>query len=87
MSGDFLDFRAGAPGHGQLVPARRAQERVLGWAEPARSRLGIEVELPSLNGAERAREALASGRAIEDIYRDAVGETKSTYKTDVSARR
>jgi carboxylate-amine ligase len=87
MSGDFLDFRAGAAGDAELVPARTALERVLGWTEPARSRLGIEVELPSLNGAERAREALASGRAIEDIYRVAVGETKSTYKTDVSARR
>jgi carboxylate-amine ligase len=83
MSGELIDFRRGA----QLVPARAALEQVLAWTEPARSRLGIEIELPRRNGAERARDALGSGASIEDIYREAVAETKQTYKTDVSARR
>jgi carboxylate-amine ligase len=83
MSGEFIDFRRGA----ELLPAREALAQLLAWSEPARASLGIEVELPPLNGAERAREALASGAAIEDIYREALNETKSTYKTDVSARR
>ena len=83
MSGELIDFRRGA----ELVPARAALEQVLAWTEPARSRLGIEVELPERNGAERARDALEAGTSIEAIYREAAAETKRTYKTDVSARR
>jgi len=37
--------------------------------------------------AQRAREALDAGVAIEDIYRGAVAETKRTYTADVGARR
>ena len=61
------------------VEARAALEAVLAWTEPARSQLGIEVELPDRNGAQRAREALDAGASIEDIYRDAVAETRRTY--------
>jgi glutamate---cysteine ligase / carboxylate-amine ligase len=74
MSGGLIDFRRGA-----VVEARAALEEVLAWTEPARMQLGIEVELPEHNGAQRAREALDGGVAIEDIYRDAVRETKRTY--------
>jgi carboxylate-amine ligase len=74
MSGRMVDFRRGVE-----VEARAALESVLAWTEPARSRLGIEAELPERNGAQRAREALDAGVAIEDVYRDAVGETKRTY--------
>jgi glutamate---cysteine ligase / carboxylate-amine ligase len=52
---------------------------LLTWVEPARSQLGIEIQLPDRNGAQRAREALDAGIAIEDIYRDAVAETRRTY--------
>jgi hypothetical protein len=62
-----------------VVESREALDSVLAWTEPARSRLGIEVELPERNGAQRAREALDAGVPIEDVYRDAVGETKRTY--------
>jgi glutamate---cysteine ligase / carboxylate-amine ligase len=74
MGGKMIDFQRGVE-----VDAREALDRVLAWNEPARAQLGIEVGLPSRNGAQRAREALDSGLAIEDIYRDAVGETKRTY--------
>lgn len=74
MSGELIDFRRGA-----VVEARAALEEVLAWTEPARSRLGIDVELPERNGAQRAREALDNGVSIEDIYRDGVKETKRTY--------
>jgi carboxylate-amine ligase len=74
MSGGLIDFRRGA-----VVEARAALEEVLAWTEPARAQLGIEVDLPERNGAQRAREALDGGVAIEDIYRDAVKETKRTY--------
>ncbi len=74
MSGRLIDFRRGAE-----VEAAAALEELLAWTEPARAQLGIEVELPARNGAQRAREALDAGLAVEDIYRDAVAETKRTY--------
>jgi glutamate---cysteine ligase / carboxylate-amine ligase len=80
MSGKQIDFR-----HGVEVDARVVLERLLAWTEPARTQLGIEVELPERNGAQRAREALDAGIAIEDVYRDAVAETKRTYTATVPA--
>ena len=74
MSGHLIDFR-----RGEEIEAAAALEQLLAWTEPARSQLGIEVELPARNGAQRAHEALDAGVSIEDIYRDAVAETKRTY--------
>jgi carboxylate-amine ligase len=74
MSGRLIDFR-----RDEEVEAQAALEALLAWCAPAREHLGIEVELPAQNGAQRARKALDSGVAIEDIYRDAVAETKQTY--------
>jgi len=74
MSGRMIDFRRGAE-----VEAAAALEGLLTWTEPARAQLGIEIDLPERNGAQRAREALDAGMAIEDVYRDAVAETKRTY--------
>jgi carboxylate-amine ligase len=74
MSGRQVDFRRGAE-----VEARELLERLHEWTEPARSQLGIEFDLPDRNGAQRAREALDAGVSIEDVYRDAVAETKRTY--------
>ncbi len=73
-SGKLIDFRRGAE-----VEADAVLEGLLAWTEPARSQLGIEVALPARNGAQRAREALDSGLSIEDVYRDAVAETRRTY--------
>jgi len=74
MDAKTIDFR-----RGEVLESGQALELVLAWTEPARSGLGIEVELPQRNGAQRAREALAQGIPIKDIYRDAVGATKRTY--------
>jgi carboxylate-amine ligase len=74
MAGRLIDFR-----RGEEVEAREALDGLLRWTEPARSQLGIEVNLPERNGAQRAREALDAGLAIEDIYREAVAETRRTY--------
>ncbi len=86
MGGSFLDFRAG-PGGAELVETPAVLERLLAWTEPARAQLGIQVDLPARNGAQRARDALAAGSSIEDLYRDVVAETKRTYTADVGARR
>ena len=78
----MIDFRARRGGRD--AGGARA---VLAWTEPARSQLGIEVALPERNGAQRAREALAAGASIEDIYRDAVAETRRTYAGAERGRR
>jgi len=80
--GRMIDFR-----RGEEVPTRSLLERVLVWSEPARARLGLDLRLPERNGAQRAREALDSGIAIEDIYRDAVAETRRTYVGAAEARQ
>ncbi|MGN6557922.1 MAG: carboxylate-amine ligase [Solirubrobacterales bacterium] len=72
--GRMIDFR-----RGEEVPTRSVLEQVLIWTEPARAQLGLDLSLPERNGAERAREALDNGVSIEDIYRDAVAETRRTY--------
>ncbi len=72
--GRMIDFRAG-----EEVETRAYLERLLQWSEPARAQLGIEVELPARNGAERALAARAEGASIERIFRDAVAETGRTY--------
>jgi carboxylate-amine ligase len=74
MSGRQIDFRAETE-----VEARAALDRLLTRTEPARSQLGLEIDLPEQNGAQRAREALDAGTSIEDIFRDAVAETRRTY--------
>jgi glutamate---cysteine ligase / carboxylate-amine ligase len=72
--GRMIDFR-----RGEEVETRAVLESVLGWTEPARAQLGIEVELPERNGAERARAALLGGASIEEIQRQAVAATRRTY--------
>jgi glutamate---cysteine ligase / carboxylate-amine ligase len=74
MGGRMIDFRRGIE-----VDARAVLDELLAWTEPAREALGIAPELPKRNGAQRAREALDAGVSIEDIYRDAIAETKRTY--------
>ncbi|HEX9968350.1 MAG TPA: YbdK family carboxylate-amine ligase [Solirubrobacterales bacterium] len=72
--GKQIDFR-----RGRELEMSEVLDGLLAWTEPARSQLGIDVALPERNGAQRAREALDAGISIEDIYRDAVAETRRTY--------
>lgn len=74
MDGRMIDFRAG-----REIETRQALEEVLEWTEPARSSLGIDVELPELNGAQRMRRDLENGKSIEDIYRQAVADTAESF--------
>jgi carboxylate-amine ligase len=80
--GRMIDWRRGVE-----VPTRSLLEQVVVWTEPARTRLGIDLVLPEQNGAQRAREALDAGVSIEDIYRDAVAETRRTYSGSQQAFR
>jgi carboxylate-amine ligase len=74
MDGEMIDFH-----NRRVVPTRAVVEDLLEWTEPARGTLGLEVEIPERNGAQRAYAALAEGGLIEEIYRHAVEETKRTY--------
>ena len=81
-AGRMIDFR-----RGEEVPTRAMLDQVLVWTEPARAQLGLDPRLPERNGAQRAREALDSGVSIEDIYRDAVAETRRTYAGAAGAQQ
>jgi carboxylate-amine ligase len=73
-AGKMIDFRAG-----EEVDTRAVFDRLLAWTEPARTALGIDVDLPEANGAERARAQLEAGASLADVYRAAVAETARTY--------
>jgi carboxylate-amine ligase len=81
MDGRMIDLEARAE-----VATAAMVERVLEWTKPARESLGIEVELPAENGAQRSRRALAEGSTLEEIYRQAVDETQSTYVSEGAIR-
>ena len=74
MDGSMLDFRKRAE-----VSTREVLDGLVEWTAPARERLGVDVSLPERNGAQRARQALADGASIEEIYREAVTDTARTY--------
>jgi carboxylate-amine ligase len=74
MDGEMIDFR-----ERRVVPTRAVLEAIVAWTEPARRALGLEVDLPERNGAQRAYARLAEGAPIEEIYRRAVEETRKTY--------
>ena len=74
MDGEMIDFR-----ERRVVPTRRVLEDLVEWTAPARQTLGLEIDLPDRNGAQRAYAELADGAPIEEIYRGAVEETRRTY--------
>jgi carboxylate-amine ligase len=74
LDGEMIDFRAR-----RVVPTRSVLEEILAWTEPARQSLGLDVELPERNGAQRAYARFAEGAPIEEIYRRSVEETRRTY--------
>jgi carboxylate-amine ligase len=74
MDGRLIDFE-----RGEEVSTAAAVERLIDWTAPARGALGLDVEIPDVNGAQRARERLGEGASIEEIFRETVEETRRTY--------
>ncbi len=74
LDGELLDLQRGEP-----YPAAVALERLLEWTAPARAELGIDVSLPSLNGAQRQRGMLESGMSLRDTFGTVVAQTRDTY--------
>jgi glutamate---cysteine ligase / carboxylate-amine ligase len=74
MDGEMIDFQ-----QRHVVPTRQVLENLVEWTAPARQTLGLDVELPERNGAQRAYARFAEGAPIEEIYRRSVEETRRTY--------
>jgi glutamate---cysteine ligase / carboxylate-amine ligase len=80
LDGELLDLRSGEP-----YPARAALDRLLTWTAPVRAELGIEVELPQANAAQRQRALLREGLSLRDVYSRLVAETRETYAPGVAS--
>jgi carboxylate-amine ligase len=78
MDGELLDLD-----RVETEPAPRALERLLEWTAPMRAELGIEPQLPALNGAQRQRRAIEAGAPIDEVFTAAVRETSQTYAPEV----
>jgi glutamate---cysteine ligase / carboxylate-amine ligase len=63
-------------------PAAAARDRLLAWTTPARMALGIDIDLPEENGAQRQKRQLAEGATIEDVYAAEVALTQRTYAAE-----
>jgi glutamate---cysteine ligase / carboxylate-amine ligase len=74
LDGDLLDLD-----RAESYPAAEALDRLLTWSAPVRSELGIEVALPSLNGAQRQRRMTETGVSLPEAYAAVVAETRDTY--------
>jgi carboxylate-amine ligase len=78
MDGEMLDLD-----RLENEPAPRALERLLEWTAPVRRELGIDLQLPALNGAQRQRRAIEAGASMEEVFAAAVRETSQTYAQEV----
>ena len=76
LDGELLDLD-----RAEAYPAAEATERLLNWSAPVRAELGIEVALPSLNGAQRQRRMTDTGVSLPEAYAAVVAETRDTYAT------
>src|SRR3954452_21378072 len=72
LDGKMIDLSTGEEYASALLP-----ERLSEWTAPARSALGIDISVPSENGAQRQRRALEGGASIEDVFRGEVQLTQS----------
>jgi carboxylate-amine ligase len=74
QDGELLDLE-----RREAYPAAAAVDRLLEWTAPARAEHGIDVILPSLNGAQRQRRMLESGMSLAEVYAAIQSETRETY--------
>ncbi len=77
LEGKMIDLE-----RGQEFPSAALGDRLLAWTAPARAGLAIDGTLPSENGAQRQRRALAGGATMEDVYLAEVAETQRSYAAE-----
>jgi carboxylate-amine ligase len=80
LRGSQIDFA-----RREALDTRAALESLVEWTAPARDALGLTVDLPELNGAQRALAAHAGGMPLADVYREIVAETAATYAPENAA--
>jgi carboxylate-amine ligase len=74
LDGQLIDLSCG-----ETYPAADAIERLLSWTAPMRDELGLEVDLPASNGAQRQLRMRESGMSLGEVYAATVCETRETY--------
>ena len=79
LDGELIDLHTGVE-----YPARAAIERLLRWTESVRAELGIDVQLPEANGAQRQRALHEDGMTLEEAYGVSVAATEATYAQGVT---
>jgi glutamate---cysteine ligase / carboxylate-amine ligase len=82
LDGELIDLE-----HERVYPAAQALDRLLQWTGPARSELGIDVALPTLNGAQRQRQMTQAGMGLADVYAATVAQTRETYAGALEPQR
>jgi carboxylate-amine ligase len=74
LDGTQIDFE-----RREVISTKEAIDGLMDWTAPARDALGLDVELPDENGAQRARAAFEGGQPLPDVYRAILAETAATY--------
>jgi carboxylate-amine ligase len=74
VDGQLIDLA-----RGETYPGAEALERLLSWTAPMREELGLDIELPALNGALRQMRMHESGMSLGEVYAATVAETRESY--------
>src|SRR3954449_861361 len=74
LDGKMIDLE-----RGEEMPAAAVPDRLLAWTGPARAALGIDVSLPSRNGAQRQRQLYESGAGVREVFAAEVAATQRSY--------
>jgi carboxylate-amine ligase len=74
LDGKMIDVERGAE-----FPSAALPDRLLAWTAPARAALGIDVTLPSRNGAQRQRDTLGRGADMREVYAAEVLAAQRSY--------
>jgi carboxylate-amine ligase len=77
LEGTMIDVE-----RGEEFPSAALTDRLLAWTGPARAALGIDIDLPDRNGAQRQRAAVEQGMSIEEAYAAEVAVTQQSYATE-----
>ena len=77
LDGKLIDLESA-----RVYAAAAVPERLLEWTAPARAALGINPDLPTENGAQRQKRALAAGASIQEVYAAEVELTQRTYAAE-----
>jgi carboxylate-amine ligase len=76
LDGRLLDLESGSF---EEYPASEALDRLRAWTR-------ADVDLPTLNGAQRQRRMIDAGATPAEVYADCVAATQSTYGSSEPAR-